>query len=115
MVDLLAVLGKSALLLRTHPLGLFDTKAVLEDFPRLLEGQSGNFGVEEVDKDGAEEAEAGVEPEGSRGRDAVDQREEGRTDDEVAAPVARGRKGGPESADVHLEELGLVPRKVADA
>jgi hypothetical protein len=45
MVDLLAVLGKSALLLRTHPLGLFDTKAVLEDFPRRATGAATSSSV----------------------------------------------------------------------
>lgn len=78
---------------------LLDPEPVPEHQLDLFEAQPRGFREAREDEDPAEEAEARVEPEGTRGGDLRHEREVGRADEQIAGPVRRGRQRCADPAD----------------
>jgi hypothetical protein len=66
---------------------ILDAKSVLEDFSDLLEGEAGDFRIEQEDQNPAETADGGVEAECSRWRKAFHHGQKRRRDNDVGTPA----------------------------
>lgn len=93
--------------------GLLDAESVLEDLANVLERHALDLRVTEVDGNPAENADGGVETEGTAGRGVLHLGKEGGCDDDVGAPAGHGEHHGAHGANLHWEKLGRQPSGVA--
>lgn len=80
----------------------------------LFERQPGNLGVEEDDQHPANAADDGIKPERAAGSKRLHEAEKRAADDDVGAPARAGEEHGAHGADLHGEEVGAHPCRVAD-
>lgn len=97
------------LVLPLPSLGVFQSKAVLENAANSFQVHSFHVGVEENDEQPPDEANTTVEAESTTWGNALHHRQEGRGDDDVGRPASDGVEHSSESADFERNELGADP------